>query len=53
VQKYGEKLKLPNFLPKKFNESKKKCNFSRKKGGITAETCKFAGNNDYLNKAMI
>jgi len=42
VQKYGEKMKLPNFWAKKFKESLFFCKKREEKGVFFRETCNFA-----------
>jgi hypothetical protein len=42
VQKYGEKLKLPNFWAKNFIKSTIFCKKSEEKGDFLIESCNFA-----------
>jgi hypothetical protein len=42
VQKYGEKLKLPNFWAKNFIKSTIFCKKSKEKGVFLIESCNFA-----------
>jgi hypothetical protein len=51
VQKYGEKLKLPNFWAKNFIKSTIFCKKSEEKGDFLIESCNFApSNNDEYEK---
>jgi hypothetical protein len=51
VQKYGEKLKLPNFWAKKFIKTTIFCKKSKEKGVFLIESCNFAAsNNDEYEK---
>jgi hypothetical protein len=42
VQKYGEKMKLPNFWAKKFIKTTIFCKKSKEKGVFLIESCNFA-----------